>query len=110
MSVCAETGQFRTFGYNTMILRYKESLTIFWLRRESLEDSGDLPAPELIATEIVEDVPAALDQFGAIAASVGVPSPGVTSRRSTGQHGSRRRFSTCPDLAHDHGLSTGLIR
>jgi hypothetical protein len=30
-----------------------------------------LPAPELIAAEIVEDLQAALDQFAAIAASLG---------------------------------------
>ncbi len=51
--------------------RDKASLDIFWLRDESLEDTGNLPAPELIAAEIVEDLQAALDQFAAIAASLG---------------------------------------
>ena len=51
--------------------RDKASLDIFWLRDESLEDSGNLPAPELIAAEIVDDLQAALDQFAAIAASMG---------------------------------------
>jgi type I restriction enzyme M protein len=41
---------------------------------ESLEDSENLPAPEVIAAEIVEDLQAALDQFAAIAASLGTPS------------------------------------
>jgi type I restriction enzyme M protein len=49
------------------------SLDIFWLRDESLEDSENLPAPEVIAAEIVEDLQAALDQFTAIAASLGGP-------------------------------------
>jgi type I restriction enzyme M protein len=31
----------------------------------------NLPAPEVIAAEIVEDLQAALDQFAAIAASLG---------------------------------------
>jgi type I restriction enzyme M protein len=35
------------------------------------EDSENLPAPEVIAAEIVEDLQAALDQFAAIAASLG---------------------------------------
>ena len=51
--------------------RDKASLDIFWLRDESLEDSENLPAPEVIAAEIVEDLQAALDQFAAIAASLG---------------------------------------
>ena len=50
--------------------RDKASLDIFWLRDESLEDTDNLPAPELIAAEIVEDLQAALDQFGAIASSL----------------------------------------
>ena len=46
-------------------------MTGHWLRDDSLEDSENLPAPEVIAAEIVEDLQAALDQFAAIAASLG---------------------------------------
>jgi len=35
---------------------------------ESLEDSANLPPPEIIAAEIVEDLQAALAQFADIAA------------------------------------------
>jgi len=35
----------------------------FWLRDESLEDSDNLPAPEILATEIAEDLEAALELF-----------------------------------------------
>jgi type I restriction enzyme M protein len=66
-----ETEQFRAFSYDELVARDKASLDIFWLRDESLEDTGNLPAPELIAAEIVEDLQAALDQFAAIAASLG---------------------------------------
>jgi hypothetical protein len=38
-----------------------------WLKDESLEDSANLPAPDVIAAEIVEDLEAALSQFAAIA-------------------------------------------
>jgi type I restriction enzyme M protein len=38
-----------------------------WLKDESLEDSANLPDPDIIAAEIVEDLEAALQQFGAIA-------------------------------------------
>ncbi len=37
-----------------------------WLKDEALEDSVNLPAPEVIAAEIVEDLQAALQQFAAI--------------------------------------------
>jgi hypothetical protein len=67
----AETERFRTFSYDELIARDKASLDIFWLCDESLEDSENLPAPEVIAAEIVEDLQAALDQFAAIAASLG---------------------------------------
>jgi type I restriction enzyme M protein len=67
----AETERFRAFSYDELFARDKASLDIFWLRDESLEDSENLPAPEVIAAEIVEDLQAALDQFAAIAASLG---------------------------------------
>jgi hypothetical protein len=37
---------------------------------ESLEDTDNLPAPEVIAAEIVEDLQAALDQFSEIASTL----------------------------------------
>ena len=37
---------------------------------ESLEDSANLPPPEIIAQEIVEDLQAALAQFAEIAAGL----------------------------------------
>jgi type I restriction enzyme M protein len=48
----------------------KVNLDIFWLKDESLEDSANLPAPEVIAEEIVEDLEAALSQFATIAADL----------------------------------------
>jgi type I restriction enzyme M protein len=46
--------------------RDKASLDIFWLKGESLEASDNLPDPDVIAQEIVEDLEAALEQFGTI--------------------------------------------
>jgi type I restriction enzyme M protein len=40
---------------------------IFWLKDESLEESANLPAPEVIAREIADDLEAALEQFATIA-------------------------------------------
>jgi len=61
------TERFKSFEYGELLKRDKVSLDIFWLKDESLEDSANLPAPELIATEIAEDLDAALDQFSQIA-------------------------------------------
>jgi hypothetical protein len=47
--------------------RDKVNLDIFWLKDESLEDSANLPAPDVIAAEIMEDLEAALAQFAEIA-------------------------------------------
>lgn len=52
------------------VLRDKASLDIFWLKDESLEDSANLPDPDIMAEEIVEDLQAALDQFAAINADL----------------------------------------
>ena len=46
------------------------ALDITWLRDESLEDMDNLPAPEIIAREIVEDLTAALTEFEAVAAAL----------------------------------------
>jgi type I restriction enzyme M protein len=40
------------------------------LKDESLEDSANLPDPDIIATEIVEDLQAALAQFAEIASDL----------------------------------------
>jgi type I restriction enzyme M protein len=62
-----ETERFKSFGYDELIARDKANLDIAWLRDESLEDVENLPAPEVIAREIVEDLTAALAEFEAVA-------------------------------------------
>jgi len=61
-----ESERFHSFSYEDITKRDKASLDITWLRDESLEDSAALPAPEVIAAEIVEDLQAALDQFARV--------------------------------------------
>jgi len=46
-------------------------LDIFWLRDESLEDMENLPEPEVLAQEIVENLEAALEQFRGIEEELG---------------------------------------
>jgi type I restriction enzyme M protein len=46
-------------------------LNFFWLRDESLEDSDNLPDPDVLAQEIVEDLEATLERFREIANDLG---------------------------------------
>ncbi len=57
----------RAFDYDDLIKRDKLSLDLTWLRDKSLEDSEDLPEPDVLAREIADDLQTALDQFSAIA-------------------------------------------
>jgi len=66
----AETERFHRFTYDEIIARDKVSLDVFWLRDESLEDAANLPEPHVLATEIVEDLEAALAEFAAVATSL----------------------------------------
>lgn len=66
--------RFRPFDYDELIKRDKASLDIFWLKDESLEDSANLPDPDVIAAEIAEDLEAALSQFAQIASDLKGPS------------------------------------
>jgi type I restriction enzyme M protein len=65
-----ETERFKSFTYDELIKRDKVNLDIFWLKDDALEDSANLPAPDVIATEIVEDLRAALAQFEEIEADL----------------------------------------
>ena len=57
----------RTFKIKrSSVKRDKVSLDIFWLRDESLEESENLPEPDVIAAEITENLEAALEQFASI--------------------------------------------
>src|SRR5882724_3488985 len=62
-----ESERFKSFAYEELTKRDKLNLDIFWLKDESLEDSANLPDPDIIAADIVEDLEAALQQFAAIA-------------------------------------------
>ena len=62
-----ESDRFKSFTYDDLIKRDKANLDIFWLKDESLEDSANLPDPDVLAQEIVDDLEAALQQFATIA-------------------------------------------
>ena len=62
-----QTEHFRRFDYDDLTKRDKANLDIFWLRDESMEDTANLPPPDEIAEEILEDLRAALEQMEDIA-------------------------------------------
>lgn len=64
-------GRWRCFDYEDLLKRDKVNLDIFWLRDKSLEDSENLPEPEEIAREIMDDLQTALNQFSSIAEELG---------------------------------------
>ncbi len=62
-----ESERFKSFSYDELIKRDKINLDIFWLKDDALEESANLPAPEVIAADITADLEAALEQFATIA-------------------------------------------
>ena len=58
-----ESERFQRFSYEELTQRDKANLDIFWPRNESLEDAQNLPPPDQIAVEMMEDLRAALAQI-----------------------------------------------
>ena len=82
-----ESARWKSFAYDELIARDKVNLDITWLRDESLENADNLPAPDIIARQIVEDLTAALAEFEAVAAaleSANSPQHGLAALSSDG--------------------------
>ena len=62
----AETERYKAFTYEELMQRDKVNLDIFWLKDESLEDSANLPPPDILAREIADNLESALTQFSSI--------------------------------------------
>jgi type I restriction enzyme M protein len=62
-----ESERFKSFTYDELSKRDKVNLDIFWLKDDALEESANLPAPEIIAADITADLEAAMEQFATIA-------------------------------------------
>jgi type I restriction enzyme M protein len=56
-------GRWRKFTYEEIIARDKTSLDITWLKDKSLADLDNLPDPEILAAEIIENLEAGLESF-----------------------------------------------
>lgn len=58
-----ETERFKKFTYDEIIKRDKTNLDIFWLKDESLNDLENLPDPDVIAEEIIDNIESGLESF-----------------------------------------------
>lgn len=66
-------GRWRSFTYEDLEKRDKLNLDLFWIKDRSLTDAESLPAPEILAQEIADDLESALEQFTKIAARLSRP-------------------------------------
>lgn len=58
-----QEGRWRKFSYDEIVSRDKTNLDIQWLKDNSLTDLDNLPDPEVIAAEIIENLEAGLNSF-----------------------------------------------
>ena len=56
-------GRFRRFSVDEILKRDKTSLDIFWIKDKSLADLDNLPDPDVLADDIIENLQSALESF-----------------------------------------------
>lgn len=56
-------GRWRKFSVEEILARDKTSLDIFWIKDKSLADLDNLPEPDMLADEIIENLQSALESF-----------------------------------------------
>lgn len=56
-------GRWRKFSYDEIIARDKTSLDITWIKDKSLADLDNLPDPDVLAGEIIENLESGLESF-----------------------------------------------
>jgi type I restriction enzyme M protein len=68
-----ESERFHVYSYEELMARDKVNLDLIWLKDDSLEDAANLPAPEVIAREIMENLESALSEFSSIVEALEKP-------------------------------------
>ena len=58
-------GRWRAFSQEELLQRDKASLDLFWLKDATMTDLDNLPEPEVLMSEIMENLEAAMEQFAA---------------------------------------------
>ncbi|MDE0512613.1 MAG: class I SAM-dependent DNA methyltransferase [Gammaproteobacteria bacterium] len=64
-------GRWRKFTYEEVVARDKTNLDIFWLKDDTLTDLDNLPDPDILAGEIIDNIEAGLASFREIVDIVG---------------------------------------
>jgi type I restriction enzyme M protein len=63
-------GRWRKFTYDEIVSRDKTSLDITWLKDKSLADLDNLPDPDVLANDIIENLEAAVESFKEIMVTI----------------------------------------
>ena len=66
----APDGRWRSYSYEELTARDKTSLDVFWLKDKSLTDLDNLPEPDDLAEEIIENLEAGLNSFREVLAGL----------------------------------------
>jgi type I restriction enzyme M protein len=64
-------GRFRKFKVQDILKRDKTSLDIFWIKDKSLADLDNLPSPDELADDIIENLQSALQSFQELKGKLG---------------------------------------
>ena len=64
-------GRWRKFSVKDIFERDKTSLDIFWIKDKSLADLDNLPSPDVLADDIIENLQSALDSFNELKDQLG---------------------------------------
>ena len=63
-------GRWRAYSREELLARDKASLDLFWLKDKSLTDLDNLPEPDELAEEIIENLEAGLESLRSVLASL----------------------------------------
>ena len=64
-------GRFRCYDVQEILERDKTSLDIFWIKDKSLADLDNLPEPDVLASDIIENLQSALESFRELKSQIG---------------------------------------
>lgn len=63
-------GRWRKYSSKEILAREKVNMDIFWLKDDSLIDMDNLPEPDVLLTEIIDNIESALENFKTIRESL----------------------------------------
>ena len=66
-------GRWRRYGREELLARDKASLDLFWLKDKSLTDLDNMPEPEDLAEEIIENLEAGLESLRSVLVALRAP-------------------------------------